>query len=80
MFSFSFLKSGQLGKTTQPLSPQTGPSKLSPTGKANACVWVWVCVHSSVSVYRCGGEEGPAQTKDRGQRRVERLSETEKAE
>lgn len=50
------------------LSQQTVPSNLLPTGRAS------VCVHSSVSVYRCGGEgvrRKPAWTKEseRGGRR-----------
>ncbi len=59
MFSFSSLNSSihqpihsvQFGETTLPLSQQTSPSSLLPTGRAS------VCVHSSVSVHRCGGDE-----------------------
>lgn len=38
-----------------------------------------MCDHSSVSVYRCGGEQAGKDQRQQGKRRVKRLSETERA-
>lgn len=38
-----------------------------------------MCDHSSVSVYRCGGEQAGKDQRQQGKRRVKKLSETERA-